>query len=134
VPVVFEFAPALKLLRSTYTGVLDDALLRLGSRTAGELAARLHPQLGITDLSQAAFRVSAETIRHLAGRPIPPLRDIPRAVVAPTDLAFGMARMYQIVSDDHRPNLQVVRSMREAYQALGITAEPNFETISLDTL
>lgn len=45
------------------------------------------------------------------------------AVVAPHDLTFGVARLYQMLAQDTRPNLAVVRSMAEARIFVGIEAE-----------
>ena len=42
------------------------------------------------------------------------------AVIAPHDLSFGIARMYQMLAQDTRPNLAVVRSMAEARRFVGI--------------
>jgi hypothetical protein len=42
------------------------------------------------------------------------------AVVAPHDLTFGIARMYQMLAEDTRPNVAVVRSMEEARKFVGI--------------
>ena len=42
------------------------------------------------------------------------------AVIAPHDLTFGIARMYQMLAEDTRPNVAVVRSMEEARKFVGI--------------
>ncbi len=39
-----------------------------------------------------------------------------------------MARMYQIIASDVRPQLQVVRSLDEALTALGVQ-NPKFESV-----
>ena len=42
------------------------------------------------------------------------------AVVAPHDLTYGVARMYQMLAQDKRPNVAVVRNMAEARRFVGI--------------
>ena len=42
------------------------------------------------------------------------------AVIAPHDLTYGVARMYQMLAQDTRPNVAVVRSMTEARRFVGI--------------
>jgi len=53
----------------------------------------------------------------------------PRYVIATRDDVFGMARMFQIVSPAGRDMLHVVRSVKEAYDALGLTDTPAFEPV-----
>ena len=48
------------------------------------------------------------------------------AVIAPHDLTYGIARMYQMLAEDTRPNVAVVRSIAEARSFVGI--EPAGET------
>jgi len=47
-------------------------------------------------------------------------------VIAPHDLTFGIARMYQMLAEDTRPNVAVVRSMAEARRFVGV--EPEHES------
>ena len=44
----------------------------------------------------------------------------PRVIVAPTNLEFGLARMFQIQGESARPLLSVVHTLDEALAALGI--------------
>ena len=44
----------------------------------------------------------------------------PRVIVAPTNLEFGLARMFQILGESARPLLSVVHTLDEALAALGI--------------
>ena len=35
---------------------------------------------------------------------------------------YGMSRMYSMLTEERRPNRQVVRTMEEAYELLGVTS------------
>ncbi|MGA7629472.1 MAG: hypothetical protein WCB11_01815 [Terriglobales bacterium] len=43
----------------------------------------------------------------------------------PQIFIYGLARMFQILGEKSRPELQVVRTMEEAYQLLGVE-DPEF--------
>jgi hypothetical protein len=75
----------------------------------------------ISDFSEVvSYRVTPQGIRQLAIRPPLVPNDRLRIVVAPQDLAFGMARMFEIVGGKTRNTVHVVRSMQDAYQLLGV--------------
>lgn len=129
-PFHFDFDPAYKLLRGRFDGLVDDESIKEYYRLAGEHAARLQPRGGITDFSAAtSFEVSPETIRRLAHL-TPAMADPsrPRVVVAPSQLIYGMARMFQTVGGDTRPRLHVVSTLEEAYALLQVQA-PRFEPL-----
>jgi hypothetical protein len=70
------------------------------------------PSGGISDFSGiTAFNVSGEVVRTLAQTPLSHKSPIPWLLVAPRDVHYGMARMYQIIASDLRANLQVVRGV-----------------------
>lgn len=74
------------------------------------------------------YDVSAAAMRDVS-RLSPLFPDpTPRWVVAPQDHIFGMARMFQMTSPAGRDMLHIVRSMAEAYAALGIMT-PHFERL-----
>jgi hypothetical protein len=56
---------------------------------------------------------------------LPPIFNdpIPRFIVAPSDVGFGLARMFQIYGGKTRQALHVVRTIAEAYASFEITAE-----------
>jgi hypothetical protein len=79
--------------------------------------------MGIVDFSAVtAFALSIELIRQLGERepcmPDPASRF--RVIAAPTNLEFGLARMFQILEESARPLLRVVHTLDEALAALGI--------------
>ncbi len=71
-------------------------------------------------------------VRELASNP-PAISDPerPRVLVAGSDYLFGLARMFQMLSDISRPRLSVVRTTKQALDLLGV-ANPQFEPISGD--
>jgi hypothetical protein len=78
-----------------------------------------HALTGILDLTGVTtFDVDAQIISGLASHP--PNFDDPtlRAVVAPTDLLFGMSRMFQLLGSETREELHVVRTLDEALRLL----------------
>jgi hypothetical protein len=126
----FEFDPVNAILQTRFSGQVTDELLRSYYFAAGKLAARMHPRAAILDLTDAAsFEVSPQTLRDLA-REAPALPDVtaPRFVIAPTDYLYGMARMFQLLGEETRPLLHVVRSRNEVFAALGVP-EPKFEPV-----
>jgi hypothetical protein len=52
----------------------------------------------------------------------------PRFIVAASPTIYGTARMFELAGQDTRPNLHVVRTMKEVCVILGIT-DPQFEPI-----
>ena len=75
---------------------------------------------GILNLSEVtAFDISSQVIKELAAYP-PNFEDPTlRAVVAPTDHLFAMARMFQLIGRETREQLLVVRTLGEALALLG---------------
>ena len=53
------------------------------------------------------------------------------ALVAPTDLLYGLCRMFVILGEETRPNEHVVRTIGEAYQLLKVDS-PQFSRIEID--
>lgn len=74
----------------------------------------------ITDFTQVTqFNISSSEIRSVADTESP-LADAMRVMVAPSDIAYGTSRMFQSLASRTRPNITVVRSLAEAYAALGV--------------
>ena len=129
-PYYFEFDPANRILRGRFEGRITDELLKEYYGLAGEYFVRTGARSGITDFSAAtSLDVSPQTIRDLASLP-PAILDpeLPRFVVAAAPGIFGMARMFELAGQDTRPNLHVVRTMKEVCVILGIT-DPKFEPV-----
>jgi hypothetical protein len=130
-PYYIEFDPANRVLRGRFEGKITDETLKESYLAAGRYAAQTTPRAAIMDLlAVTSFDVIPETIRELAS--LPPAisdRDCPRFIVASSPQIFGMARMFELKGQDTRPNLHVVRSMKEVCAILAIP-EFKFEPIT----
>jgi hypothetical protein len=132
-PHHFEFDREHRLLLGCIEGDLQDADALAYDEGYRHYVAKLDPSAGLTDFSGiTAFSASGNVIRSAARTPPPYKTPIPWFFVAPTDMLFGMARMYQIISSDTRPRLQVVRSREEVFATLGIE-NPKFERVRPST-
>lgn len=117
-----DFDSKNQILRGRFEGQVTDKELRKFYQVAEKLVARIVPRAGIIDFEDVtSFKVSPETIRNLAYLPpaMPDPRQ-PRVIVAPAPDIFGMARMFQLESEETRPNLHVVHKLREACAILGV--------------
>jgi hypothetical protein len=90
------------------------------------------PATAIVDLTPVdSIDISPATVQGLA-RSDPAFHPSrPKFIIAPTDHLFGMSRMYQLIGERIRPRLQVVRSLDEAYLALGVK-ELHFQPLTED--
>jgi len=130
---VFDFDSTHRILRSIFSGKVSDEDLLNHQRVALLLVTSLDPRFAVIDLSAAdPFEVTSEGMRKLAKLPpAMPKADRPRVIIAPTDHAFGMARIFEIEGEVTRPNLHVVRSAKEAFAIFGVEmAEVRFGPIS----
>ncbi len=126
----FEFEPVHKILLCRFEGRLTDRSLGEFYRAGLKHWAATDARAAISDYSSAEWAVSAEFIRELTNQEpaVTEPAERPRVVVAPSTVGFGLARMFQIVGERKRPRLQVVRTMEEAFEALGIES-PHFEPL-----
>jgi hypothetical protein len=132
---VIDLAPMHGVLRGTVTSAFTDEGCTDLYRTVERIASRGGPYAGILDLSQApAFPISARTVRVLAetNPALPAGR--PRIIVASTPVIYGLARMFELCRDSMGGELQVVRSLEEAYDRLGVRPEDFTERIFPDDL
>ena len=129
-PFFFDFDPANGVLRCRVEGRLTDGLLKDVYVRATDYVAKKPPRAGIMDFSAVTgVQVSNETIRQLAqAPPIMPDMNAPRFIIATAPRAFGMARMFELLGQDSRPNLHVVRSLEAACAILGVK-ELHFEPV-----
>lgn len=124
--------------RFDFDGVNEILLLRLEGRVTEEILREIYivggkywtatmPKAAIVDCSSVtATAISSDRIRELARRkPMPDTVGRPRIIVAPTTLQYGLARMFQLVSE--RP-ITVVHTMDEALAELGVQS-PHFEPL-----
>jgi hypothetical protein len=127
----FEFDAANRILLLRVDGKITDELLGRCYEAIRQRAAATNARAGIFDFTSATeFPVSTEFVRRLAKQePAMPQADVrPRVLVAPQIHAYGLVRMFQIMGEETRPLLHVVRTLDEALAALGVQS-PDFEAI-----
>ena len=92
----------------------DDGLLQLVSQLRSDPEVKPDYAL-LIDLSQAnGVAVTSLGVRSLSAQPLVLSATSRRAVVVPSDLGYGMARMYEMLRDERGG---VVRAFRDLAQA-----------------
>lgn len=132
-PYRIAFDAQNRILRGQFDGRVTDDELKEFYRIAPDYIARFDPRVGITDFSAVtSFDVSPQAIRELANTP-PAVPDPkrPRFIVAPSPQIFGMARMFELQGEKTRPSLQVVRTLEDVWDFLGVQ-EPHFEPVLME--
>jgi hypothetical protein len=90
--------------------------------TMARFASQGGPYAAIFDGSAVVdSTVSAHTVRSLAAKAPAVPAGTPRVLVAPSLLIYGLSRMLQLLRDGMGGLLQVVRSLNEAYDMLGVS-------------
>ncbi len=117
----FGFDPTHRILWGRLVEEVGDDELADYYWAAARLSESVLPHAALTDLSSATVSASPQTVQKLAKLP-PAMRDPsrPRFIVAPSDHAFGLARMFQIAGEATRPNLHVMPSLEEVWESLGV--------------
>ncbi len=129
-PFVIEFDARNNILRARLEGrVTDDILLDCYAAMARSAAS--HPACrGITDVSGVTeSSVSSTVIKQLSKSPPAIPTGYMRIFVAPQPHVYGMARMFQMLGEETRPDLHIVRTLDEAYRLLQVES-PEFSPIS----
>lgn len=129
VAFVMEFDARNRILRVTLKGTVTDAMmLDCYATIANSVASQ--PCRGIVDVSEVTkFDVSSDTIKQMAAAPPAFPIGYMRVLVAPKEFVYGMARMFQMLGEDTRPDLRVVRAIDEAYRLLQVES-PEFGPVS----
>lgn len=119
----FDFDDSNNIMRCCWQGVItEDTMFEMYSEAEKVMASRPRCR-GIDDFCEVTrFEVADETIRILARMPSILGPESLHVIIAPTNQVYGMARMYEILSEQSRPNLHVVRTVQEAKVLLGITS------------
>ncbi len=131
-PYSFEFAPEQRIFRSRFDGDVsaDDVrqFIEYATRFSDDRGGSI---VGIVDFSEVEnFELSPPDIRELASRPpVIQDREALRFIIAPSPFIYGLARMFELLGQETRPNLHVVRSQKEVWVILGIE-EPKFEPVA----
>jgi hypothetical protein len=123
---VLDFDAKNAVARVTLEGVVTDEGLSDCNATVTRYFASHPPCRGIVDFSKVTkFEVSSNTIRRLASSAPAIPRGYMRVFVTPNNFVYGMARMFQILSEKSRPDLHIVRTLEEAYKLLQLES-PEF--------
>ncbi len=130
----WEFAAEERLLVVRFSGSLDSETLVNSYWKTAALVTALEPTSAVMDLTAVNdFRVQSETVQGLAERESYFAEHVRRFIVAPHDLPYGLARMFQMMGENTRQQLRVVRSCREVYAQLSIRSIPKYERVSPPT-
>jgi hypothetical protein len=120
-----DLDPKHQVLRATITAaVLTHELAEDCYRSVALIASRGGPYAAIFDLSGVtSATVSANNVRSRAlSLPAVP-GDRIRVLVAKEPVVFGVSRMFELSRDSMSGLLQVVHSLEEAYQIVGVRPE-----------
>jgi len=108
------------LLITMGTVITEDSVIATRSAVRLFLKAKDSKSV-IADLSQVRhIEVSNDFVWDIAARPPALVTGRPCVLVAPKDATYGMSRMFQIIRNT--PKLEVVHSMKEALELLGLKA------------
>lgn len=129
-PFDFAFEAANRILRCQFSGDLNDKTI-LDYYNAAKIHARnLNPKAGLLEFKDiVSVDISTSSIAYLA-ETAPETRAAAkmRVIVAPTDLIYGKCRAFEILGEGNRPNLHIVRTLKEAFSLLGLE-DPAFTPI-----
>lgn len=122
----FAFDPVNKILLIRVQGRLTDERYAEPQQAFWKHWAATDGSAGIVDFSPVTeFALSTGFVRSLVDQEVDQklVRNLnmrPRVVIAPTDLEFGLSRMYQNLGEGKHINFRVVRTMDEALAELGV--------------
>lgn len=125
----FQFDHANRILLARFEGPLSDESLAEVSQNIRRQLKATDAHAGIFDFSGVTeFRVSTDFVHHHSRNGNQPFQDLAGVVVVPRDVAYGLARMFQIVTEKTLPLFRVAKTMDEAIQILRAD-EANFEPL-----
>jgi hypothetical protein len=116
-----DFDSRHRVLRVSPFGIITDELMSNADAAVRRFLAQEGAQFGIFDYSAVTqLTVSSEYVRAVAqNKPaVPPMKL--RVAIAPQPTIYGMNRMYSILIDGKRSDFQVVHTMREAEDLIGL--------------
>jgi len=129
VAIVVDFDEKNNILRATLEGSMTGAILLDFYATVGNFMASRPPCRGILDFSGVTdLELSSDALRQLAAAPPAFPKGYMRVLVVPKAFIYGMARMFQILTEKTRPELQVVRTLEDAYLLLKVES-PEFRPL-----
>lgn len=127
--VVVDFDAKNNILRATLSGRMTGAKMLEFYAAMAKFMATHPPCRGILDFSRVTdFEFSGEAIRQVAASPPAFPKGYMRVLVVPKEYIYGMARMFKILTEKTRPELQVVRNLDDAYLLLKVIS-PDFRAL-----
>lgn len=128
--VRFQYDRAQQVLWITFEGDLDDAQLTKTYEHGRKIVPRLELRGAMLDgRGLKSIDVTSAAIMRIAQMPPLVPEESDRAIVVDQTLAFGLARMYQILGGESRERLRVCRTLDEAYEYLKIEAPTQLEDL-----
>ena len=124
-PIIFDFKPEYNLVVSRQVGAIDDEEFLTSYRSLFE-GDRFKPSMNLlVDLRQAdsskrskeAIQIFARFFKEWMQKAAEKSSVV---VIAPKDVSFGLARMYEAYSESDRIDFTVFREMAAALERLGI--------------
>jgi len=117
----FECDAEHKIFAVRFEAWLDDDVLKAFYQAAPAFLKSREVRAAVVDFSSlSGLKISTDAIHEIAQQP-PAFPDtIPRFVVAPSELTFGLARMFEMMSEKKTKGLLVVRTLAEVHAALGV--------------
>ena len=132
-PVSFRIDEDLGLVVTVFSGkVTDGDLSEHARKLAADTRAPNFDEIVLFDESVSTSELSTDAVRR-AGRYLStrvPSGPNKLAIVAPSQVAFGMARLFAVHRDGDtgKTNLRVLRTLREAKDWLGVPSDAELST------
>lgn len=120
-PILIRIDPLMRLVFTTAIGEINEndfqaAVVRLPHESGFDPAfSHIIDFSGVT-----AAHISTEFVKNLARQPSLFSPTAVQVVVAPQSHIFGLARMAQILREQRFSRVEVVQSLNEAYEILGL--------------
>ena len=115
-PVRYKILPENNLVVVHYTGVLtleDISSVRKEGASDPDFSPDYHVIDDITGVTST--KINFDDLSHISGKSVAS-KGVKRALVAETELQFGMARMYQTLSESHGQKFQIFRGYDAAFE------------------
>ena len=126
----YAFDARLELLKVMLVGRVEAAPLLAVITTLRRLAAQLRPVRVVYDCS-AVMSIHFDTsfVDSLAS--LRPVFDsgAQEVILAPQEYLYGLARMFQQMSEQQQRNVKVVRTWPEAHHVFGLTEPPRYSEV-----
>ena len=129
-----DFDATNKIVRITFEGEETDQVLEDGQAALRTCWERIGPWSCIVDytgVTDADATLSSESVRQASYKPPIVSMDCLLIAVAPSQVTYGLSRMFELLSSDNRPNVHVVHTMDEALKLIGVPS-PTFTPMDED--